>query len=90
MSTIFLKNGTCPVVTKTDIFNLFLSKIGTEEVTSHFTPYEVAAMLSAVAEYGLDFAKLARIIPTKTPETLKRFFDQKKKLFKKHCANIQS
>jgi len=65
-------------------------KIGTEEVTSHFTPYEVAAMLNAVAEFGLDFATLARIIPTKTPETLKRFFDQKKKLFKKHCANIKS
>lgn len=65
-------------------------KIGTEEVTTHFTPYEVAAMLNAVAEYGLDFATLARIIPTKTPETLERFFSQKKKLFQKHCANIPS
>ena len=87
MSTIFSKNGTWQKQTS---FNLFFSKIGSEEVTSHFTPYEVAAMLNAVAEFGLDFAKLARIIPTKTPETLKRFFDQKKKLFKKHCANIKS
>ena len=71
------------------MFNPFLSKIGTEEVTSHFTPYEVAAMLNAVAEFGLDFATLARIIPTKTPETLERFYTQKKKLFQKHCANIQ-
>ena len=88
MLTIFLKNGTGCY--KNIHFQAFSSKIGTEEVTSHFTPYEVAAMLNAVAEFGLNFATLARIIPTKTPETLKRFFEQKKRLFKKHCANIQS
>jgi len=64
-------------------------QIGKAEVTAEFTPYEVASLLKAVAEYGRDFTMLARIIPTKTPESLKRFVDQRKKLIQKHCPNIQ-
>lgn len=65
-------------------------KIGSEEVTTQFTAYEVAALLKALTEFGPDFSILARIIPTKTPESLKRFFEQKKKLIEKHCSNIRS